>query len=93
MPAPDDVRHDPDHSRYLLATDHGDALIAYQRAGDVLAFVHTEVPPAAEGQGVGSALVRGALDDVRASGGAVVPQCPFVAHFVEAHPAYADLVA
>ena len=93
MPSALDVQHQPDRSRYVLATEHGDAVAVYERRGDARVFVHTEVPREAEGQGVGSALVRGALDDVRDAGGRVVPQCPFVAHFVEAHPAYADLVA
>ena len=93
MPSASDVQHDPDHTRYTLATDDGDAVLVYERRGDALAFVHTEVPRAAEGQGVGTALVRGALDHVRAQGGTMVPQCPFVAAFVDDRPEYADLVA
>ena len=42
--------------------------------------------------GVGSTLVRAALDDVRAQGGSVVPQCPFVRGWIERHQDYADLV-
>ena len=45
-----------------------------------------------EGHGVGSRLVQGALDDLRARGLAVVPLCPFVAGFIDRHPEYADLV-
>jgi predicted GNAT family acetyltransferase len=36
--------------------------------------------------------VRGALDDVRAKGGSVVPKCSFVRGWIEKHPDYADLV-
>ncbi|MEK8106727.1 GNAT family N-acetyltransferase [Micromonospora sp. M12] len=43
--------------------------------------------------GVGGALVRGTLDQVRARGATVVPQCPFMAAFIDKHPEYADLVA
>lgn len=93
MPSPTDVRHDPDHDRFVLATADGDAVVTYERRGDVLAFVHTEVPPAAEGKGVGSALVRGALDLARENGWTVQPQCPFVAAYIERHPKYRDLVA
>jgi hypothetical protein len=55
--------------------------------------VHTEVPEALSGQGVGSRLVRGALDLIRAEGLMVVPSCSFVAAWIGKHPDYADLVA
>ena len=55
-------------------------------------FVHTEVLPAFEGKGVGSRLATWALDDVRARGLKLTPQCPFIAAFIKRHPAYADLV-
>jgi len=56
-------------------------------------LVHTDVATSVEGSGVGSALVAGALDDIRARGLRVVPVCPFVAAYVRRHPGYADLVA
>jgi predicted GNAT family acetyltransferase len=55
-------------------------------------FTHTEVLPAFEGRGVGSALAKGALDAVRAEGSSVEPRCPFIAAYIRRHPAYADLV-
>ncbi|MDK3258792.1 GNAT family N-acetyltransferase [Blastococcus capsensis] len=66
---------------------------AYQRRGDTLVFTHTEVDPDAGQSGLGSTLVRAALDEVRSRGGAVVPRCSFVAGWIERHPDYADLVA
>jgi predicted GNAT family acetyltransferase len=68
-------------------------LIRYTREDDVVTMVHTEIEPAFEGEGFGSALVSGALDDVRARGKRVRPLCPFVAAYVKRHPEYADLVA
>jgi hypothetical protein len=44
-------------------------------------------------RGLGAELVRGALDDVRRNGRTVVPQCWFVAQFIDEHPEYADLLA
>ena len=64
---------------------------AYQRAGQLIVFTHTEVDPGLEGQGIGSRLVRGALDDVRAHDIPVLPLCPFVAAWIARHPDYADL--
>ncbi len=58
----------------------------------VIAFLHAEVDPSRERRGLGSALVRGALDDARARGLSVRPVCPFVAWYIETHEAYQDLV-
>jgi predicted GNAT family acetyltransferase len=61
------------------------------RAGRYI-FVHTEIDPSHEGEGLGSTLVRAALDTVRREGERVVPLCPFVAGWIDKHPDYADLV-
>jgi len=65
---------------------------AYVREPDAVIFTHTEVAPAFEGQGVGSALAAGALDQVRASGERVVPLCPFIKAYIARHREYQDLV-
>jgi uncharacterized protein len=65
----------------------------YELDGDRVVFTHTEVESAYEGQGVGSALARGALDDVRATGRKAVARCPFVQGWVDRHEEYRDLLA
>jgi predicted GNAT family acetyltransferase len=67
-------------------------LIRYRTMPGLVVLVHTEVEPSAEGTGVGSQLVAGALDDIRRRGLHVVPYCPFVAAYIRHHPEYADLV-
>ena len=67
--------------------------IVYRKRGDRMVLTHTEVLPYAEGSGLGSRLVAGALDDIRARGLRVVPLCPFVAAYIQRHPEYGDLVA
>jgi uncharacterized protein len=64
---------------------------AYQETDRLVVFTHTEVDPSLEGQGIGGQLVRGALDDVRRRGLAVLPICPFVQAWIARHPDYADL--
>ncbi len=59
---------------------------------DRYVFTHTEVEDGHEGEGLGSLLVKEALDDVRARGGQIVPVCPFVTAYIERHQEYADLV-
>jgi predicted GNAT family acetyltransferase len=83
----------PEAGRYeARAADRVLGLAAYRRHGDRVVFTHTEVDPDAGGSGVGSTLVRGALDDVRAHGLRVVPRCPFVRAWIDRHPDYAELV-
>ena len=79
-------------SRYELAAGNAIAFIKHVGEGDAVAFVHTEVPEALEGKGVGSRLVKGALEDVRRRGLKVVPRCPFVREYIVRHPEYQDIV-
>jgi predicted GNAT family acetyltransferase len=80
--------------RYEILVDGKAAGKAYfQVTPEAVVFTHTSVEPEYEGRGLGSALARGALDDVRARGERVVAQCPFIAAFITKHPEYADLLA
>ncbi len=88
------MRNAPEQSRYEIRD--GDRLLgvaAYRRDGDEIRFTHTEVDPDAGESGLGSRLVRAALDDVRSKGLRVVPLCSFVRGWIERHPDYSDLVA
>ncbi|GAA0909024.1 GNAT family N-acetyltransferase [Pseudonocardia zijingensis] len=89
-----DVTDAPDQRRYEARIDGELAGFTQYRASDrIVTFLHTEVQPGFEGKGVGSALVRGALDDVRAQGKKVRPVCEFVKGYIEKHPDdYGDLV-
>ncbi len=88
-----EVRDAPDRQRYEAVVDGTVAGFAvYRDYGGVRVFTHTEVFPAFEGRGVGTALARGALDHVRASGRTLVAQCPFIRSYIERQPEYADLV-
>ena len=75
----------------LLGGEHAGELVFRDRGGGVLAFLHTEIDPVRQQRGLGSALVRGALDDARERGLEIVAICPFVESFVHDHPEYADL--
>ena len=88
-----EVRDVPDQSRFEVYVDGTLAgFSAYLLAGDTLSFVHTEVDDAYEGQGVGSALVRQSLDQLRERGDVrVTASCPFVRAWMRNHPEYQDL--
>ena len=59
---------------------------------DVIKFLHTEVNPEFEGQGLGSVLASTVLDQVRGRGLRVVARCPFIAAYIRRHREYADLL-
>ncbi|MEV1291970.1 GNAT family N-acetyltransferase [Pseudonocardia sp. NPDC049635] len=63
----------------------------YTRTSELVAFVHTEVDPAFEGKGVGSALAREGIASVEADGLRVLAVCPFIAGWLARHPEFAGL--
>ena len=87
------VEDNRSEQEFTLSVEGETAVAAYQREGDTIVFTHTKVPPAIEGQGVGSRLIRAALDSARDQGLKVVPQCQFVAAYIKRHPEYEDLLA
>lgn len=88
-----DVTDAPARRRYEVTVDGELAGFAeYRDLDGARVFTHTEVFDRFEGQGVGSALAAGALDDVRRSGRRLVALCPFVAAYIRRHGEYADLV-
>jgi predicted GNAT family acetyltransferase len=87
------VVDNPERHRYeLRAGETVAGVVQYATEPGTIVLVHTEIAPSVEGEGLGSKLVAGALDDIRARGLEVVPLCPFASTFIERHPEYADLV-
>jgi len=84
----------PNELRYDIEVDGEVAgFLLYRVEPGVLELVHTDVDPKWEGKGVGGALVKGALDDIRARDLKIRPFCPFVRAYLRRHPEYQDLVA
>jgi len=80
--------------RFELSLEGKVAVLDYVERGDsVLAFTHTFVPPELRGKNVAAILTRFALEDARRQGKKVVPQCSYVAAFMERNAEYADLRA
>ncbi len=79
-------------SRYEMVVDGVTAYVTYARHGDRLTLVHTEVPKALGGRGVGSSLATAVLEDVRKRGLRVEVECEFLEAFIKRHPEFADLV-
>jgi len=87
------VEDNPGRSRFELRVE-GELVgwAEYLPAGESVIIAHTEIDERREGEGLGSVLVRGTLDRIRASGKTVIPTCPFTAAYIQRHPGYVDLV-
>jgi predicted GNAT family acetyltransferase len=87
------VSDESGHERYEVRVDGEKAgLVTYRRLPDRTVLLHTEIDERFEGRGLGSQLIRAALDGERERGQHVEPRCPFVARFITRHPEYGDLV-
>jgi predicted GNAT family acetyltransferase len=88
------VKDNAGENRYeaTLASGQLAGFAAYELHGGLVVFTHTEVDDAVEGQGVGSALARGALADVEERELKVRPLCPFIKEYIERHPEFQHLV-
>ena len=87
------VTHNEEAQRFELFVGGLRALITYRRFPDRIVFVHAEVPPPLEGQGLAAKLARVALDFARVNHLRVVSLCPYVSSFIHKHPEYQDLVS
>lgn len=89
-----DVTRDAERRRY--AASAGDVTVAgfidYQETRELVVLTHTEVDPAFTGRGVGSALARAALDDIRQRRLKALVICPFILGWLRHHPEYHDLL-
>ncbi|HEX6660361.1 MAG TPA: GNAT family N-acetyltransferase [Sphingomicrobium sp.] len=87
------VRDNGEKSRFEIDLGDGSFAIAQYtlREGKIL-FTHTEVPPTHEGRGIGTLLVRTALESARKRGLKVIPICPFFAAYIKKHAEEQDLL-
>ena len=87
------VRDNPDRHRFEIDLGDGSFAIAeYTLPAGKIMFTHTEVPEAHEGQGIGTKLIRFALDAARERGLKVIPICPFFAAYMQEHAEVQDLL-
>lgn len=81
-----------DHSRYSAYVDgQRIGFASWIQVRDTVLLPHVEVDEDRRDLGIGSMLVRRAMDDARAEGRSVLPLCPFTRRWVDLHPAYLDV--
>lgn len=87
------IRDNPEKHRFEVDLGDGSLAIAeYTLPAGKIMFTHTEVPPQHEGKGVGSALIRFALDAARERTLKVIPICPFFDAYMRKHEEVQDLL-
>ena len=86
------VVHNESAKRFEVHVEDMISVLEYRSQDDLISFTHTGVPPALEGNGIGSLIVRAGLDYAREQGYRVEPLCSFVDAYIRRHAEYADLV-
>ncbi len=79
-------------SRFEMKFENHLSFIEYEINGDAIALLHTEVPPALEGRGVGTAIVEKTLKHLEESGLGLIPLCPFVVAYIKRHPEWERII-
>jgi hypothetical protein len=93
VPMAETVIDNTEEQRFELKIGGQTAYAYYALAPGVITFMHTDVPQVLSGQGVGSRLIKGALEQVRSRGLKVKAECAFTAGYLGKHPEFGDLIA
>lgn len=86
------ITHDEQAKRFETSIDGYTGYISYQERDDTLVYDHTIVPQELGRRGIGSALVKHALNYAREQNKKVIPQCSFVSSYISKHPDYQDVL-
>lgn len=87
-----EVKNNVGAHRYEVQLDDQLAVLTYERQGERIIYLHTEVPEALAGHGIANTLAHFALEEARTQNLTVVPACPFVAAYIRRHPEYLSLL-
>jgi len=88
------MTHNKARQRFEVESEGGEpAYLSYVFKDGGVVFDHTYVPGSLRGKGVASQLVRAALVEARQNNWRIVPECSYVAAFLDRHPEFSDLVA
>lgn len=85
--------HRQEDEQFELETEAGTALAQYQRKGDTLVLIHTEVPPRVREQGIAGQLAVAAAEYARENGLKLVPACAYMASYFKKHPEHRDILS
>lgn len=80
-------------NRFETEIEGHEAFIEYSVKPNIIVLKHTEVDKALAGKGVGSEMIEAVLLQVELRGLKVIPECSFVARYIEKHPEWKSIVA
>lgn len=86
------ITDNPERKRFEAVVDNQTAFIEYIKTPDKIFLTHTEVPQELSGKGIGKALVKEVLEEVKRLELELVPLCPFVALYIKRNPEWKALV-
>lgn len=81
-----------EQSQYEFHIDGEIPRIEYRKKNNTIYLVHTEVPIALGGRGIGQAIVEAALKDIESKQLRLVVLCPYVAAYIKRHPDWNRLI-
>lgn len=87
-----DVTNNESESRFETTVEGSVAYAQYDMEDGRIVFTHTVVPPELSGRGIANELARAGLEHARSNSLGVVPQCSFIAKYIERNPEYRKLV-
>jgi predicted GNAT family acetyltransferase len=82
-PGVTDVRSE---NRFVFREGNAEAELTYELDGKRLTLIHTGVPEALSGHGIGGRLVRASIARAAGEGLTIVPWCPFARRWLKEHP-------
>ena len=86
------ITNNESESRFETTVDGSVAYASYDLEDGRMVFTHTIVPPELSGRGIANQLAKAGLEHARSSGLGVVPQCSFIAKYIERNPEYKELL-
>jgi len=80
-------------SRFEIKLEHGIAFIEYSTKANEIILYHSFIPIEDRGNGMGTKLVKRAIDSFVKRGYKIVPTCKFIQHFIDENPQYHQFVS
>ena len=79
--------------QFELHVPGGIAFVEYYRQGEKIFLTHTETPIHLRGKGIAGRLIERTLKCIQDNGLTVVPLCSYVAHYINEHPEWNDILS
>jgi predicted GNAT family acetyltransferase len=89
-----EIKHDEQGQTFFAEINGEKALLEYySRDDETLVFNHTFVPASLRDRGIAAGLTKYALNYAREHNFKVIPQCPYVAEYVERNKEFDDIIS